>query len=174
MTPDALGRATQCTLRRAQLFAAPLTDAMREFKINTRYRQAAFLAQVGHESGSFVYTREIWGPTDAQRGYEGRADLGNTCPGDGGFFKGRGLIQITGRDNYRACGKALNLPLLAHPELLEEPENAARSAGWFWQAKGLNALADQQLFSAITRKINGGSNGEKDRERRYQLALGSL
>ena len=174
MTPELLSAATGCTPRNAQLWSAPLTAAMTEFGIDSRYRQAAFLAQVGHESGSFVYVREIWGPTAAQAGYEGRADLGNVVAGDGYFFRGRGLIQVTGRANYAACGKALGLPLLAYPELLEEPENAARSAGWFWSTHGLNGLADQQLFSAITRRINGGQNGAEDRVERYHRALEAL
>lgn len=174
MTPELLSAATGCTPRNAQLWSAPLTAAMTEFEIDSRYRQAAFLAQVGHESGSFVYVREIWGPTAAQSRYEGRADLGNTVPGDGYLFRGRGLIQVTGRDNYRAVGAALGLPLLARPELLEDPDNAARSAGWFWSTHGLNELADGQLFSAITRRINGGQNGAADRVERYHRALAAL
>ena len=174
MTPELLNAATACGARTAAVWAAPITDAMAAYEIDSRYRQAAFLAQTAHESGSFVYVREIWGPTAAQTRYGGRADLGNVVAGDGYFFRGRGLIQVTGRANYAACGKALGLPLLAHPELLEEPENAARSAGWFWATHGLNELADQQLFSAITRKINGGSNGAADRVERYHRALAAL
>lgn len=174
MTPELLNAATACGARTAAIWAAPITDAMAAYGIDSRYRQAAFVAQVGHESGSFVYVREIWGPTAAQAGYEGRADLGNVVAGDGYFFRGRGLIQVTGRANYAACGEALGLPLLAHPELLEEPENAARSAGWFWSTHGLNGLADQQLFSAITKRINGGQNGAADRVERYHRALEAL
>jgi putative chitinase len=174
VTPETLNAATACGSRVAAVWAAPITDAMAAYGVDSRYRQAAFVAQVGHESGSFVYVREIWGPTAAQAGYEGRADLGNVVAGDGYFFRGRGLIQVTGRANYAACGKALGLPLLAHPELLEEPENAARSAGWFWATHGLNELADQQLFSAITKRINGGQNGAADRVERYHRALAAL
>jgi putative chitinase len=174
VTPELLSAATGCTPRNAQLWSAPLTAAMAEFEIDSRYRQAAFLAQVSHESGSFVYVREIWGPTAAQLRYEGRTDLGNTVPGDGYLFRGRGLIQVTGRDNYRAVGAALGLPLLARPELLEDPDNAARSAAWWWKAHGLNELADGQLFTAITQRINGGQNGAQDRIDRYHRALEAL
>jgi putative chitinase len=161
----------------AAVWAQPITDAMAAYEIDSRYRQAAFLAQTGHESLSFAWVRERWNPEQvpAQATYEGRADLGNVVAGDGYFFRGRGLIQITGRANYAACGKALGLPLLAHPELLEEPENAARSAGWFWRDfKHLNELADQQLFTEITRRINGGQNGAADRVERYHRALRAL
>lgn len=86
-------------------------------------------------------------------------------------IRGRGLIQITGRANYAACGEALGLDLLTHPELLEEPQHAAMSAGWFWYRASLNALADKSDFLLITKRINGGSNGLKDREEIYQRAL---
>ena len=151
---------------RADTFAAPLNAAMDEFEINTPARQAAFLAQIAHESGSLKYVKEL-----ASGGaYEGRTDLGNTEPGDGVFFKGRGLIQITGRSNYRDCGEALFLQLLEQPELLEQPVNACRSAGWFWKSRGLNDLADAGDFRQITRKINGGYNGYADRLAFYQRA----
>jgi len=174
MDAEKLDAATGCGMLRARLWAAPLTAAMAEYDVDTKFRQAAFLAQVAHESGRFMYVRELWGPTAAQAGYEGRADLGNTLPGDGPRFRGRGLIQVTGRANYAACGKAQRLDLLAHPELLEEPENAADSAGWFWQSHNLNALADQQLFSAITKRINGGLNGLEERTALYHRALEAL
>lgn len=148
---------------KADEFLAPLGAAMDEFGIDTPVRQAAFLAQIGHESGQLQYTRELWGPTDAQRGYEGRADLGNVVDGDGFRFRGRGLIQITGRANYAACGVALGLDLLAHPDLLEGPVNACRSAAWFWHLHGLNALADAGDFEHLTKRINGGLNGYPDR-----------
>ena len=103
---------------------------MREFDINTPLRQAAFLAQVGHESGGLHWLVELWGPTLAQRHYEDRDDLGNTIPGDGLRFRGRGLLQTTGRSNYLRTGKALGVDLIANPEKLAEPELASRSAGW--------------------------------------------
>ena len=149
---------------------------MEQFEINTPCRQAAFLAQVGHESCSLLFVREIWNPVQvpAQAGYEGRADLGNTEPGDGVRFLGRGPIQITGRANYQACGIALGLDLLSHPEWLEIPEHGASSAAWFWQSRALNQLADRGRFHSITRAINGGTNGEKDRDRRFALASKAL
>lgn len=151
---------------RAAVFLLPLNDAMDEFGIDTPARQAAFLAQVCHESGSLRYVREL----ASGEAYEGRDDLGNTEPGDGMRFKGRGLIQITGRANYRECGRALGLPLEDEPELLEQVENACRSAAWFWKSRGLNAFADAGDFRAITRRINGGINGYTDRLAAYERA----
>ncbi|MCO5413698.1 glycoside hydrolase family 19 protein [Ralstonia mojiangensis] len=151
---------------RADVFAPILADVLLFRQINTTARIAAFLAQVGHESGQLRYVRELWGPTLAQRGYEGRADLGNTQPGDGKRFLGRGLIQITGRANYRACGIALGLDLEAQPELLETPAHATASAAWFWLNNGLNRFADQDsdaAFVQLTRRVNGGTNGLDDR-----------
>ena len=147
-------------------FIAPLNAAMAEYEINTQQRQAAFIAQLGHESAQFRYVREI----ASGAAYEGRKDLGNTQPGDGVRFKGRGLIQITGRTNYAACAAALGIDCVAHPELLELPVNAARSAGWFWSTHGLNELADKHDMYGITRRINGGSNGLSDRLALYEKA----
>jgi putative chitinase len=151
---------------RADLFCAPLNAAMAEFDIDTPARQAAFIAQVGHESGQLRYVREL----ASGAAYEGRADLGDTAPGDGVRFKGRGLIQITGRANYHACGVALGLDLVGQPELLEQPGNACRSAAWFWQTHGLNALADAGDQERITRRINGGTNGLADRLALFEAA----
>lgn len=155
---------------RAALFAAPLSVAMLEFGINTPARRASFIAQIGHESGQLRYVRELWGPTPAQSGYEGRNDLGNTQPGDGVRFKGRGLIQITGRANYAACGAALSLDLTGRPELLEQPVNACRSAAWFWKKNGLNELADAGDQTRVSRRINGGTNGLADRLALFDVA----
>jgi len=147
----------------AGVFVSALNTAMQHYQIVGAKRAAAFLAQIGHESGQLRYVREIWGPTASQRGYEGREDLGNTVPGDGRKYCGRGLIQITGRANYARCGEALGLDLISHPELLELPQHAAMSAAWFWKQKGLNDLADRDQFNTITRRINGGLNGLADR-----------
>jgi hypothetical protein len=114
---------------------------------------------------------EIWGPTQAQLGYEGRRDLGNTQPGDGKRFKGRGPIQVTGRANYRKYGAKLSLNLEANPELAATPEVGFRIAGLYWADRGLNALADLRDFKTITRRINGGLNGFADRQRYYERAL---
>lgn len=141
--------------RVAQYYPA-LIDAMREFEISASLkRQAAFLAQLAHESGEMRYTREI---ADGSA-YEGRVDLGNTEPGDGERFRGRGLLQITGRDAYRRCGEYFREDFLSNPEKLEETAWACRSAGWVWTVfKKLNPLADLERFGTITRKINGGYN----------------
>ncbi len=170
MTPQDLARATGARIDRATEWLPHIEAAMDEFDINTPERQAAFLAQIGHESGGLHWVTEIWGPTDTQRRYEGRADLGNTEPGDGARFKGRGLIQTTGRSNYRATGEALGVDLIAQPELLADSTLAARSAAWFWKQHGLNELADAGDFMRITRRINGGLNGFDDRLALFEVA----
>jgi len=152
---------------RAPKFIDGINATMEEFDINTRLRMAAFLAQIGHESGQLRYVKELASGSS----YEGRADLGNTHPGDGVRYKGRGLIQITGRSNYVQIAKALNIDCVNNPELLEEPMNACRSAGWFWSSRKLNDLADKDMFTAITKKINGGTNGLADRKELYNKAL---
>tara|TARA_R110000868_G_scaffold366867_1_gene629826 strand:- start:179 stop:673 length:495 start_codon:yes stop_codon:yes gene_type:complete len=143
-------------------YAQPITDAMVEFGIDTPMRQAFFLAQLAHESGSLRYVQEI----ASGMAYEGRKDLGNTQPGDGTKYKGRGLIQITGRTNYQRLAESLDIDCLIEPELLEQPDNAARSAGWFWATHGLNHSADNNDIRANTIVINGGVNGLKDRMER--------
>jgi len=157
--------------RQAGVFVSVLNTAMNRYGIVGTPRVAAFIAQVGHESGQLRFVREIWGPTAQQAGYEGRADLGNTVPGDGSKYRGRGLIQITGRANYAACGEALGLDLINNPQLLEQPQYAAMSAAWFWSTRGLNTLADQGQFVKITRRINGGLTGQDDRQALYDKAL---
>lgn len=152
-------------------FLQPLNDTMAKYQINTPARVAMFLAQLAHESGSLRYVEEI----ASGEAYEGRKDLGNTEPGDGKRFKGRGLIQITGRANYRAVGKALAYDFLSDPEAMEKPGAAAMVSGWFWDAKGLNAWADKGDFKRVTKIINGAYNGLKDRLEhwyRCQKALG--
>lgn len=165
---------------RVGLFVEPLNAAMDRFEINTPVRAAMFLAQVAHESAQLRWLREIWGPTREQLAYEGRSDLGNTQPGDGPLFRGRGLIQITGRANYEACSFALygDDRLLAHPETLEQRDGACQSAAWFWDAeKGLNPVADggdTAAFLATTRRINGGTNGWSSRQSYWLLAKQAL
>ena len=156
-------------------FWAHLNSAMEEFLINSPARQAAFLAQIGHESGQLRYVEELASGQDYDIGNKARR-LGNTPQDDddGERYKGRGLIQITGTDNYRACGEALGLDLLTNPELLELPENACRSAAWFWWSRGLNQLADGGNFERITRKINGGLTGQADRLVLWQRAKEQL
>jgi predicted chitinase len=133
--------------------------ALERAAIDTPERIAAFLAQLAHESGEYRYMEEI---ADGSA-YEGRADLGNTEPGDGVRFKGHGPIQITGRANHRACGVALGIDLIVEPRLICEPEFGTASACWFWNSRGLSPLADIDAFHEITRRINGGFNGWADR-----------
>ena len=163
-----------------------LCELMPKYEINTTQRVQCFLSQLAHESGCFVYTREI----ASGIAYEGRADLGNTQPGDGKKFKGRGLIQVTGRNNYKECSRALfgDDRLLTNPALLEEPRYATESACWFWKSRGLNEIADKpdswttvvrkgtpreavyNKFQYITYRINGGQNGYSDRLAIYNRA----
>ena len=174
MTPEILAACLGIPLARAQTWADPLSAAMALYAIDSPNRQAAFVAQVGHESGRLVYVRELWGPTSVQERYEGRADLGNTQEGDGFKYRGRGLIQVTGRGNYSRCANALVLPLVEHPELLEQPDNASLSAAWFWNTRGLNELADANDFGTITHRINGGVNGMEDRLALWKMCCTAL
>jgi putative chitinase len=158
---------------KAKIFYPGLLLAFRKYKINTAQRQGHFLAQILHESGGFQFLEELWGPTPAQSGYEGRADLGNYKIGDGYFYRGRGLIQLTGRANYRRAGGGLGLPLEANPGLASKPATACLIAGWFWDTRftrdalrpiwGLNYWADRGNLERITQAINGGLNGFTNR-----------
>lgn len=145
--------------RRAQILP-PLQAAMQRFAINTYLRECHFLAQLLEESGQFRWERELASGAE----YEGRHDLGNTHPGDGARYKGRGWIQITGRANYRTYGKLLGLDLENNPALAETDTNAALIAGAYWNTHGLNSRADRDDVVAITRAINGGLNGLSVRE----------
>lgn len=153
-------------------FYYPLNFSMETWKINTPLRIAGFLAQVAHESGSFKYVKELASGEAYDTGRLAER-LGNTPEkdGDGQMYKGRGLIQITGKYNYYACSNALfnSDRLLTDPWLLELPEYAAESACWFWSIKGLNSVADNGDLRLMTKIINGGSNGYEDRESRYNL-----
>ena len=141
-------------------YVKPLNKVLYDFDIATTKRAAAFIAQVAHESGSLRYKEEI----ASGAAYEGRRDLGNTQPGDGKRYKGRGLIQLTGRANYRACGKGLGLDLENNPELVvKDSYTNAAVAGWYWQSRNINAAADAGNFEKVTRLINGGLNGYQDR-----------
>ena len=152
-------------------FIEPLNAAMDEWEINNPQRQAAFLAQVAHESGGFHYVRELASGAEYDTG-EKAIRLGNTPEddGDGEKYRGRGLLQITGLANYLACGAALGLDLRNSPELLEIPENAARCPGWFWWSRKLNALADAGNMRRITLAINGGLNGFAERLKYWEAA----
>jgi putative chitinase len=187
VTPDQLRGATSCTAQRAAECAAPLSAACAFYGIDTPARLAAFLAEIGHESGSLRYLREIWGPTAAQQGYEGRRDLGNTEPGDGRRYLGRGFIQNTGRANYRRLTQRLRERFAgapdfeANPEALEDIEWAAIAAADYWDMRGLNAMADAGQFDRISKAINLGNpdsrrepNGAADRRRRLAQAQQAL
>jgi putative chitinase len=145
-------------------------EVLQEYQITTSARIAAFFAQLEVESGSLHYVEEI---ADGSA-YEYRRDLGNLDPialtaahanhsTTGKWFKGHGLIQITGYFNHAACGKAFGLDLLSNPRLLCEPEWALRSAAWFWNTHGCNDLADTNMYGAITKRINGGYNAASER-----------
>lgn len=175
--PDAHGQ--------ADLFAVPLDQAMARFAITTPARQAAFLAQIAEESQELMrlvenlnYSADAlckeWPQhfdaafaaqcarnpeAIANRAYAGRMGNGDAASGDGWKYRGRGLIQTTGRNNYRACGEALSLPLTDQPDLLERPDNAAMSAAWFWAMRRCNDFADRADFPGLTRRINGALDG---------------
>lgn len=135
------------------IFGSRLTAAQRE--------------QLGRKPGEPALSQERQAAI-ANLVYGGR--YGNNLNGDGWKFRGRGLKQVTFHDNYAACGKALNLPLLTNPDLLLDDANAARSAGWFWQANNCNRFADASDVPGLTRKINGGTNGLPDRIARTRVA----
>ncbi|MGK7880146.1 MAG: glycoside hydrolase family 19 protein [Crocosphaera sp.] len=148
-------------------YVDPLNQTLDRFKINTAKRAAAFIAQVAHESGSLRYKEEI----ASGAAYEGRRDLGNTRPGDGRRYKGRGLIQLTGRHNYRKCGQALGLPLETNPQMVvKDPYTNAVVAGWYWNSRNINAAADAGDFRKVTRLINGGYTHYQDRVKFWERA----
>ncbi|KQB53800.1 glycoside hydrolase family 19 [Pseudomonas endophytica] len=200
----------------AGVFVPVLNTAMNRYQIVGQKRIAAFIAQVGHESGQLTRLVEnlnysadglanTWpnryAEPDGKSGYvkvmvkdrsrnkpnalglslankpeqiannvyAGR--MGNIAPGDGWKYRGRGLIQLTGKTNYRLCGEALGLDLLAQPELLEKPQHACMAAAWFWSSNGLNSLADKSDLESITRRLNGGLTGLADRQALYARAL---
>ena len=165
---------------KAGVFISALNTAMSHHQITTPERTAAFLAQIGHESAQLLYVREMGSDHYLSKYDTGglAARLGNTseADGDGQLYRGRGLIQITGRHNYLVCSQALfgDDRLLRDPTLLEQPQWAAESAAWFWQSNGLSELADKDQFTAITRRINGGLNGLEDRLRLWARAKAVL
>lgn len=148
-------------------FFAPMLAAMQSASMDTALRQAHFLAQVGHESAELRYTEEI----ASGAAYEGRKDLGNTQTGDGVRFKGRGLMQLTGRTNYTAFGKFIGQDLLTHPQLVASDSRLAVDvATWFWTRHDLNTLADADDILTITHRVNGGENGLDDRKTKLARA----
>jgi putative chitinase len=177
----------------------PLQETFEKYQINTPKRQACFIGQCMHESGGFKFLREnlnysakalinTW-PSRfpdmdtaekferqpekiANKVYSGR--MGNTEDGDGAKYIGRGLIQLTGKDNYKAFGEAIGEDLVANPQLVEEPRYAALSAGWFWNRKQLNLLADAMDIETLTKQINGGSIGINDRKAKISMVLNAI
>jgi predicted chitinase len=146
------------------LFSPAIVAAMQKYEINTPLRQAHFLAQIGHESGELRFRTEL----ASGAAYEGRRDLGNVQPGDGVRYKGRGLIQLTGRTNYAEYTKTsgTGVDILAQPELVASEEKLCVDvAGWFWERRKINLLADKDNLEGVTRVINGGTNGLADRRR---------
>ena len=176
---DQLQRGMGITRERADWWLPHLNEAMQLYGINNRNRMSIFLAQVGHESGRLKYTSEIWGPTFAQKRYEGRKDLGNIYKGDGSRFRGHGLIQTTGRYNHRRVTQRLRarFPKLGVPDFEAEPDKltlprwAALSAADYWDMIDANELADRQEFTRITKLINGGTNGLADRKKLWSQFL---
>ena len=177
----------------------PLQETFEKYQINTPKRQACFIGQCMHESGGFKFLKEnlnysakalmnTWPSrfpdTDTAEKYERQPEkiankvysgrMGNTEDGDGAKFIGRGLIQLTGKDNYKAFGEAIGEDLVANPQLVEEPRYAALSAGWFWNKRGLNALADAMDITTLTIRINGGKIGIDDRIAKINKALDIL
>ncbi len=177
----------------------PLEEVFVKYEINTPVRQACFIGQCAHESGNFKALQEnlnysaeglmkTWPsrfPSKevadqyarqpakiAGKVYNGR--LGNTSEEEASNFLGRGLIQLTGKENYANCGTALGIDLIGNPTLLTEPKYAALSAGWFWNKKGLNALADASDIETMTKRINGGLIGLDDRKAKIAKALSVL
>ena len=178
LTAALLARALGITEKAASPWLLPMQYALMYAQLNTVNRLAAFLAQIGHESGSFKWLSEIWGPTAAQSRYQTHPKLGNKQPGDGYRYRGRGLIQITGRGNYRAITLALKPQgcpdFEANPDALSEPQWAALSAAAFWRDHSLNTLADVEDTLGITHVVNGGENGLDDRKARYKRAKEAL
>lgn len=146
---------------RAAKYLNAINDVMAKYHINTPIRIAHFLAQIAHESGELRYNEEI----ASGSAYEGRKDLGNTHKGDGKRFKGRGLIQLTGRANYTAFAKATGCDCVNHPELLAQIPWCVETAGWYWNNRKINEAADIDAFVTVTRRINGGTNGLTNRQK---------
>lgn len=143
-----------------ELYLAPTLE---KYGINTQLRVAHFLAQAAHESAHFQTLKEFWGPTAAQKRYEGRKDLGNTVEGDGKRFMGRGIFQITGRANYTDMGKRLGIDLVTDPNVAATGKISVLTACEYWKSRNINVPADSDDVTAVTKKINGGTNGLQER-----------
>ena len=183
ITSQGLSRAFGIKLQVAQSWLPFLKEAYKLAEINTVQREACFLAQIGHESGCFRYTKEIWGPTKQQLRYEGTtlaARLGNTQVGDGFRYMGRGLLQVTGRANYRMIRDKFRKILAQVQDFEESPQHlearfwAVMSAALFWKERKLNHFCDKYDFAELTRRINGGYNGMAHRQALYTALISEL
>lgn len=202
MTPAQLTAATGCLREDAERMAKPIADVLGQYQITGRLRVAAFLAQTAHESMRFHRLSEVLNYTDPERlmklwpshfqrfetamqyvrqperlanyVYADRMGNGSPASGDGWAFRGRGLIQLTGREMYERLGADIGEPIVAHPDLLATPAYAALSAAWYWKRIGANALADEGQFDRITRRINPAMAGADDRRLLFQRALREL
>lgn len=165
----------RCRVGWVPLFLPYFNAACLEAEITTGRRLAYFAAQLGHESGDLTHWTEIGSGEAYDTGRLARR-LGNTpeADGDGQRFKGRGPIQLTGRANYAAAGKALGVNLIENPERAGHRDLGFRIAAWYWRSRGLNDLADAGDFDGVTRRINGGQNGADDRRRRLVRAMAVL
>jgi putative chitinase len=179
-----------------QEWVEPLNATFEKYEINTPKRQACFIGQTMHESGGFKnlvenlnysakglvatwpsrfpneeYAQEFARKPEliASKVYAGR--MGNETPEDAAKYIGRGLIQLTGKENYANCGLGLGVDLIGHPDWLSDPKYAALSAGWFWTKKNLNVLADENAIETMTKRINGGSIGLEDRKAKIAMVL---
>lgn len=184
LSAEVISSATGSNLANAEKFRPYLNRYMRKYEINTPQRVMAFLSQIGHESANLSTTQEY----SSGSAYEGRSDLGNTNAGDGVKFKGRGLIQVTGRFNYENIKKYFGWDVVSNPELLQEPEKATEVSAWWWSnrirgGKNLNQWSDDldptksvydgnnnYVFTEITKAINGGTNGLSSRQQLYENA----
>ena len=170
VAPHFSGVKAQQQMRIVSAISGELTRVLDSYQINTRLRIAHFMGQVTHESAGFRTTEEF----ASGAAYEGRLDLGNTESGDGKRYKGRGLIQLTGRANYRQIGHKLHLPLENKPELAAEPLTSLKIACEYWETRKINAAADQDDLIRVTRLVNGGLNGLEDRRKYLQKAKTAL
>jgi putative chitinase len=194
MTPETL---LQIIPKCPRPWAEALIDSMERYEINTPLRQAAFLAQVAHESAELTRLEENLNYSSerltivfpkyfpslgiaqsygrkperiANKVYSNRMGNGDEASGDGFRYHGRGPIQLTGKSNYVLCGYSIVADLAGHPDLLLQPKEGSLSAGWFWGSRDLNDLADRAEFKEITKRINGGYNGLTEREAYYDKA----
>jgi putative chitinase len=173
VAPRFSGAKAEAQKRIVAAISGPFAQVLDSYEVNTPLRIAHFMGQVTHECAGFRTTEEF----ASGEAYEGREDLGNVKNGDGRRFKGRGLLQLTGRANYREMGKILDLPLEDQPELAADPVTSLRIACQYWQDRKINTPADNDDLRKVTRKVNGGLNGLEDRSdylRKAKIALAEM